>query len=83
MESVSKFRTHLVGTMFLVSKAGGVSSFAFGFDSVGFARSECRQVLLQRSDLCFVSVVVGSVLVARAGSFPFSDLRVSLAPLGC
>lgn len=83
MESVSKFRTRLNGTMFLVSRAGVVSSFAFGFDSVDFARSECRQWLLERPDLCFVSVVVGRVLVARAGSFPFSDLRVSLAPLGC
>lgn len=83
MDSVFRFNFRFNGYMFLVDNLGEVSSFAFGFDSVDYAQSECRQWLLQRPDLCFVSVVVGRVLVARAGSFPFSNLRVSLAPLGC
>lgn len=83
MDSVFQIRTRFIGSMFLVNNLGEVSSFAFGFNSFDDARSECRQWLLQRPDLCFVSVVVGRVLVAKAGSFPFSDLRVSLAPLGC
>lgn len=83
MDSVFQIRTRFNGSMFLVNNLGEVSSFAFGFNSIDYARSECRQWLRQRPDLCFVSVVVGRVLVAQAGSFPFSDLRVSLAPLGC
>lgn len=83
MASLSIF-SHLVsGTMYLVSNDGSVSSFDFSYGDCSYAESECRQWLLQRPDLCFVSVVVGRVLVARAGSFPFSDSRVSLAPLGC
>lgn len=83
MDSLSIF-SHLVsGTMYLVGNDGSVSSFAFSFESRSYAQSECRQWLFQRPDLCFVSVVVGRVLVARAGSFPFSDSSVSLAPLGC
>lgn len=83
MADFSKFLTRFNGTMYLVGNNGEVSSFAFGFNSFDHARTECRQWLSQRPDLCFVSVVIGSVLVAKAGSFPFSDLRVPLAPLGC
>lgn len=83
MASFNNFHKLIDGTMYLVGRDGGVSSFAFSFERRSFAESECRQWLLQRPDLCFVSVVVGRVLVARAGSFPFSDFRVSLAPLGC
>lgn len=83
MDSVFKFNLRFNGSMFLVNNLGEVSSFAFSCDSVDSARSECLFWLRQRPDLCFVSFVVGRVLVARAGSFPFSDLRVSLAPLGC
>lgn len=83
MADFSKFLTRFNGTMYLVGNNGVVSSFAFGFNSFDQARSECRQWLSQRPDLCFVSVVVGRVLVAKAGSFPFSDLRVPLDPLGC
>ena len=83
MDSIFKARTRFNGTMFLVSPNGEVSSFAFGFDSLAFARSECRQWLLQRPDLCFVSVVIGRILVAKAGSFPWRVDGVSLAPLAC
>lgn len=83
MDKFSKFNTRFNGTMYLVSSCGEVSSFAFGFNDIDFARSECRQWLLQRPDLCFVSVVVGCVLVAKAGSFPWSVDGVSLAPLAC
>lgn len=79
----SFFRNRFDGTMFLVRNDGVVSSFAFGFDSIDRARSECRFWLLQRPDLCFVSVVVGSVLVAKAGVFPWRVDGVSLAPLAC
>lgn len=71
------------GDFFLVSNDGCVSSFSFACGSVSDARRECRSWLFMRPDLCFVSFVVGSVLVASAGSFPFGDSRVSLAPLGC
>ena len=83
MSKLSIFSQLVDGTMYLVGNDGSVSSFAFSFIDCSYAQSECRQWLLQRPDLCFVSVVVGCVLVARAGSFPFSDSRVSLAPLGC
>lgn len=83
MASFSDFRARYEGRMFLVRRDGKFSSFAYGFDSVDFARSEVRQWLLQRPDFCFVSVVVGSVLVAKAGEFPWSVAGVSLAPLGC
>lgn len=83
MASFSGFRARFEGRMYQVRSNGEVSSFAFGFESVDFALSECRQWLLQRPDFCFVSVVVGSVLVAKAGDFPWSVAGVSLAPLGC
>lgn len=83
MVSISQLSPRFTGRLYLVRGNGEVSSFSFGFDSVGFAQSECRQWLLQRPDCCFVSVVVGSVLVAKAGVFPWSDFRVSLEPLGC
>ena len=71
------------GTMYLVARDGQVSSFSYGFNEVGFARSDVRMWLLQRPDLCFVSVVVGSVLVASAGRFPYHLQSVSLAPIAC
>lgn len=83
MANFSVFRTRFEGRMYLVRYDGEVSSFAFGFESVDFARSECRQWLLQRPDCCFVSVVVGCVLVAKAGHFPWRVDGISLAPLGC
>lgn len=83
MAKLSVFSQLVDGTMYLVGNDGSVSSFAFSFVSRSYAQSECLQWLRQRPDLCFVSVVVGRILVARAGSFPFSDSRVSLAPLGC
>lgn len=83
MAKLSIFSQLVDGTMYLVGNDGSVSSFDFSFIDCSYAQSECRQWLLHRPDLCFVSVVVGRVLVARAGSFPFSDSRVSLAPLGC
>ena len=79
VNSLCKFN----GTMYLVSNDGQVSSFGYGFNDVAFARSDVRFWLSRRPDLRFVSVVVGSVLVARAGVFPWADSRVSLAPLGC
>lgn len=71
------------GTMYLVGNDGSVSSFAFSCERRSFAQSECRQWLLQRPDLCFVSVVCGSLVVAMAGAFPYRLHGVSLAPLGC
>lgn len=82
MASFSNFRARYEGRMYQVHSNGEVSSFAFGFDSVDFAKSECRQWLLQRPDLVFVSVMCGGVLVAKAGEFPWYDLRVSLASIG-
>lgn len=69
--------------MYLVSHDGQVNSFSYGFNDVSFARSEVRAWLMQRPDLCFVSVVVGSILVAMAGTFPSHIESVSLAPLAC
>ena len=83
MANFSVFRTRYEGRMYQVRRDGKVFSFAYGFNDVEFARSECRQWLLQRPDFCFVSVVVGDVLVAKAGVFPWSDFCVSLEPLGC
>lgn len=83
MAGISNFRTRFNGTMYLVNHVGEMSSFAFGFNSIDHARSECRQWLLQRPDLCFVSVVIGRVLVAKAGVFPWRVDGVSLAPLAC
>lgn len=83
MDKISKFSTKFNGTMYLVRNDGKVSSFAFGFRSVEYARSECQWWLMLRPDVCFVSVVVGSVLVAKAGEFPWSVDGVSLAPLAC
>lgn len=83
MVNVSIPRLPIEGVMFLVSNDGCESSFPFACQSVDDARQECRWWLFQRPDLRFVSVVVGAVLVASAGSFPFGDFRVSLAPLGC
>lgn len=83
MSKLSIFSQLISGTMYLVGNDGSVSSFDFSFVHRSYAESECHHWLRQRPDLCFVSVVVGSVLIARAGSFPFSDSRVSLAPLGC
>ena len=71
------------GTLYLVTRDGQVSPISYSFNEVAFASSDVRGWLLQRPDLCFVSVVVGSVLVASAGSFPFHLQSVSLAPLGC
>lgn len=83
MVDSSIFRNRFNGSMFLVSNVGEVSSFAFSFDDIDYARSECRHWLRQRPDLCFVSVVVGCVLVAKAGDFPWRIDGVSLAPLAC
>lgn len=83
MVNLSDFNTRFNGRMYLVNNVGEVSSFAFGFNTVDRARSECRFWLRQRPDLCFVSVVVGSVLVAKAGVFPWSIGGISLAPLAC
>lgn len=71
------------GVMYLVSNVGTVTSFSYGFNDVEYARNDVRFWLLERLDLCFVSVVVGSVLVAKAGVFPWHNHSVSLAPLGC
>ena len=83
MAKLSIFSQLVDGTMYLVGNDGSVSSFAFSFESSAYAQSECRQWLLQRPDLCFVSVVCGSLVVAMAGAFPYSLSGVSLAPLGC
>lgn len=80
---MNKFSLKFNGTMYLVSHDGEVNSFPYAFNDVSFARSDVRGWLLQRPDLCFVSVVVGSVLVAKAGSFPWHVSSVSLAPLAC
>lgn len=71
------------GTMYLVGNDGQVSSFAYGFNDVAFARSDVRFWLSRRPDLCFVSIVIGSILVARAGQFPWHIDSISLAPLAC
>lgn len=83
MVNMNVFRNRFNGTMYLVNHLGEVTSFAISFDSVDYVRSECRHWLFQRPDLCFVSVVVGSVLVAKAGDFPWRVEGVSLAPLAC
>lgn len=82
MANLSIFSQLVAGTMYLVGNDGCVSSFAFSFESRSYAQSECRQWLLQRPDLCFVSVVCGSLVVAMAGEFPYRLGGVSLAPLG-
>lgn len=80
---MDKISCKFEGTMYLVSHDGQVNSFPYGFNEVSFARSEVRSWLMQRPDLCFVSVVIGSVLVAKAGHFPWHIESVSLAPLAC
>lgn len=83
MDSLNRFSQLIRGTMYLVGNDGSVSSFAFSFVSRSYAQSECRQWLFQRPDLCFVSVVCDSLVVAMAGAFPYRLHGVSLAPLGC
>lgn len=83
MSKLSIFSQLIDGTMYLVGNDGSVSSFDFSFVSRSYAQSECRQWLLQRPDLCFVSVVCDSLVVAMAGDFPYRLGSVSLAPLGC
>ena len=83
MAKLSMFSLLVDGTMYLVGNDGSVSSFAFSFVNRSYAQSECRQWLFQRPDLCFVSVVCGSQVVAMAGVFPYRLDGVSLAPLGC
>lgn len=82
---MAKFDFHLPfeGDFYLVGRDGSQVSFHAGYRCVSDAHFDCHDWLYKRPDLCFVSFVVGSVVVASAGSFPVGDLRVSLAPIGC
>lgn len=77
------FRCKFEGTMYLVGRDGSISSWNYGFNERAHAEFDCRQWLSMRPDCVFCSVVVGAILVAMAGEFPWRDFRVSLAPLGC
>lgn len=82
---MAKFNFHLPfeGVIHLVGRDGSQECFPAGYRYISDAQFDCKDWLYKRPDLCFASFVVGSVVVARAGSFPLGDLRVSLAPLGC
>ena len=80
---MANFHLPFEGVFHLVGRDGSHVSFSAGYSCVSAAQIDCRGLLFQRPDLCFVSFVVGSVVVASAGSFPFADCRVPLSPIGC
>ncbi len=83
MVNINDFKCRFEGRFFLIERGCAERSWSFCFNSIDDARRECREWLRMRPDCCFASVVVGGVLVAMAGSFPYGDSRVSLAPLAC
>ena len=77
------FNMNYEGRFYYVERGCPEVSYSFGFQSVDGACDYCRQFLRTRPHVVFCSVVVGGVLVASAGVFPFGDSRVSMAPLAC
>lgn len=77
------FHMNFEGRFFYVERGCSEVSYSYGFQRVADARDYCRQFLRTRPHVVFCSVVVGGVLVASAGVFPWADSRVSLAPLAC
>ena len=83
MVQVSNFRMPFEGRFFYIERGCAEVSFSYGFSRIRDAQAYCRDFLRTRPHVVFASVVVGSVLVASAGVFPWADSRVSLAPLAC
>lgn len=71
------------GRFYYVERGCSEVSYSFGFQRSADAIAYCRQFLRTRPHVVFCSVVVGGVLVASAGVFPWADSRVSMAPLAC
>lgn len=82
---MTKFDFHLPfeGRFYYVERGCSEVYYSYGFSRISDARDYCRQFLRTRPHVVFCSVVVGGLLVASAGVFPWADSRVSLAPLAC